>query len=191
MQVTLSWDDTVVPEGQLPTQVPLERKNPGKQEVHFFWFTVDATLKLGIWQAVHLAPQAERKKHQLGLWMKFEHCNLPSHSRLLLSAIRPDPWQTPFALADTHAPLKVKRPVAQTMQSLEVPPVHVWHDEEHGEQVDPVLKLPTGHVWPVVVIDWGGLHLVGSFASWENPDLQAVQSPVPSAHWVQPNWQTK
>ena len=51
----------VVPEGQLPTQVPLERKDPGKQAVHFFWLTVDATLKLGIWQAVHLAPHAGRK----------------------------------------------------------------------------------------------------------------------------------
>ena len=35
-QVTLSWDETVVPEGQLPTHVPLERNDPGKQEVHFF-----------------------------------------------------------------------------------------------------------------------------------------------------------
>ena len=59
----------------------------------------------------------------------------------------------PFESADTHAPLEVKRPVAQIMQSLGVPPVHVWHDEEHGEQVVPVLKLPTGHVWPVEVID--------------------------------------
>ena len=67
MQVTLSWDETVVPEGQLVTQVPLERKDPGKQEVHFFWLAVDATLKLGIWHAVHLAPQAERKKHQLSI----------------------------------------------------------------------------------------------------------------------------
>ena len=61
MQVELFWAETVVPEGQLPTQVPLERKNPGKQAVHCFWLTMEATLKLGIWHAVHLAPQAERK----------------------------------------------------------------------------------------------------------------------------------
>lgn len=61
MQVKLSWDEMAVPEGQLPTQVPLERKNPGKQAVHCFWLTVDATLKLSILHAVHLAPQAERK----------------------------------------------------------------------------------------------------------------------------------
>ena len=52
----------------------------------------------------------------------------------------------PSALADTHAPLKVKRPAAQTMQSFDVAPVHVWHEEEHGEQVVPALKLPTGQV---------------------------------------------
>ena len=51
----------------------------------------------------------------------------------------------PSELADTHAPLKVKRPAAQTMQSFDVPAVHVWHDEEHGEQMEPALKLPTGH----------------------------------------------
>ena len=36
MQVELFWDETVVPEGQLSTQVPLERKDPGKQAVHCF-----------------------------------------------------------------------------------------------------------------------------------------------------------
>lgn len=61
MQVTLSLDETVVPEGQLPTQVPLKRKDPGRQAVHCFWSTVDVILKLGILQAVHLAPQAARK----------------------------------------------------------------------------------------------------------------------------------
>jgi hypothetical protein len=49
-----------VPEGQLPTHCPCDRKNPGKQPVHLSWEIVEATEKLGISQDVHLAPQAKR-----------------------------------------------------------------------------------------------------------------------------------
>lgn len=48
MQVRLSWEETVVPEGQLLTQVPLLKKNPGKHPVHCFWEAIDAPLKPGI-----------------------------------------------------------------------------------------------------------------------------------------------
>ena len=71
--------------------------------------------------------------------MKLKY-DIPSHSRLALSAIKPDPSQTPSELADTHVPLKLKKPVAQPIQSFGVPPVHVWHCEEHGKQEIPSLK---------------------------------------------------
>jgi hypothetical protein len=46
-----------VPDGQLATQVPLERTKPGRHPVHCNWLTVDATLKLGILQEVHFEGQ--------------------------------------------------------------------------------------------------------------------------------------
>jgi hypothetical protein len=55
--VTLSLGDRNVLEGQLSMQVPLERTKPGRQPVHWSWSTVDATLKLGMPQAVHLDGQ--------------------------------------------------------------------------------------------------------------------------------------
>lgn len=68
------------------------------------------------------------------------------------------------------------------MQSLEVPAVHVLQVGEHGVQVVPLLKLPSGQTVPVDVTDGTASHLVLSFASWVYPVLQAIQAPVPSAH---------
>lgn len=59
IQVKLSWDERVVPEGQLETQVPLLRKNPGTHAVHCFRSTTEAPLKPGIWHSVHVEPQAK------------------------------------------------------------------------------------------------------------------------------------
>lgn len=57
VHVRLSCCDTKVPDGQLSTHFPSDKKNPGKQPVHCTWSMVEATLKLGILHEVHLAPQ--------------------------------------------------------------------------------------------------------------------------------------
>jgi hypothetical protein len=49
------------PDGQVERHVPLERTKPGIQPVHWAWSTVEAVEKLGIWQLVHLGPQAKEK----------------------------------------------------------------------------------------------------------------------------------
>ena len=116
--------------------------------------------------------------------------DLLSHSRLLLSAIKFVPWQTPFASAETQAPSRVNNPGAQTMQSFAVGPVHVWQVAEHRAHAAPLAKLPLGQTTPLLVVWAAGLHLVASLASFENPDWQTWHAPVPSAHVVQPIWQT-
>jgi hypothetical protein len=113
-----------------------------------------------------------------------------SQRRLRLSAIRLLPSQTPSEFTPTHEPPDVNVPEAQTMQSLEVPPVHVWHDDEQGEQELPLLNEPSGQAVPLEVTERGGLHFVRSLPSWVKPDLHARQTPVPSAHRSHPNWQT-
>lgn len=171
VQVRLSWGETNVPDGQLSTHLPFDSTKPGRQPVHCAKLTVEAPLKFGILQEVHLESQA-------------------SHSFLLLSAMRLEPSQMPSEFAATHAPLNKNRPEAQIIQSLEVPPVQVSQDGEHGVHAVPLLKLPSGHTVPVEVVDWGGMHLVRSLGFCVNPDLQAVHTPVPSAHCEQPSWQT-
>lgn len=56
--------------------------------------------------------------------------------------------------------------------------------------VVPSAKLPSGHTVLVVVTLCTALHFVLSFASWVNPVLQVVHTPVPSVHCVQPSAQT-
>lgn len=58
VQVKLS-EPTNVPDGQLSTHFPSDKKDPARHDVHFNWSTVDAIEKFGISQAVHFAPQAE------------------------------------------------------------------------------------------------------------------------------------
>ena len=53
----------------------------------------------------------------------------------------------------------------------------------------PSLKLPSGQTVPVEVVAWVAMHFVRSFAFWVNPDLQEMQLPLPSAHFVHPSWQ--
>lgn len=106
----------------------------------------------------------------------------------MLSAIMSVPEQIPLESALTQAPLRLYSPEAQTIQSLEVPAVHVSQEEAHGVHVDPLLKLPSGQTVPLEVADCGGLHFVRSLVFWENPDLQVVQTPVPSSQAVHPNW---
>jgi hypothetical protein len=60
VQVKLSLGETKVPEGQLSAHFPCDRKDPGKQAVHWSCETVEAALKLGISHDVHLAPQAKK-----------------------------------------------------------------------------------------------------------------------------------
>lgn len=72
-------------------------------------------------------------------------------------------------------------------QSAGFGPVHVWQADEQGVHDEPLLKLPSGHTVPEDVTDGGGLHLVWSLASWENPGLQMVQTPVDEAHCVHPS----
>ena len=60
MQVKLSVGETKVPEGQIPTHCPCDRKDPGKHPVHWRWEAREPTLKLGISHDVHLAPQAKK-----------------------------------------------------------------------------------------------------------------------------------
>lgn len=57
VHVTLSVEEMKFPVGQLSTHWPPERTKPGRQPVHCSWLTVDATLKLGILQPVHLEGQ--------------------------------------------------------------------------------------------------------------------------------------
>lgn len=170
VQVKLSCGDTNVPDGQLATHFPAERKKPGTQPVHCSWFTVEMELKLGILHEVHFEPQL-------------------SHSSLLLSAIKDDPEHTPLASVETQAPLSRYVPWAHSMQSLEVPALQVLHDAEHGVQLAPLANAPDGHNVPDEVVLFGASHLVRSFASRVKPVLQAVQTPVPSVHAVHPIWQ--
>lgn len=131
--------------------------------MHCSWLTVDATLKFGILQDVHFAGQL-------------------SHSCLLLSAIKVEPWQTPLPSAETQLPLNMYFPAPQMMQSFEVAPVHVLQSGEHGVHDVPLLKLPSGQTVPVEVVDCTARHLVRSLAFWVKPVLQDMQSPELSAH---------
>ena len=101
-----------------------------------------------------------------------------------------EPSHTPLASAETHAPLSKYVPSAHSMQSLDVPAVHVLHDAEHGAQFVPSENAPGGQSVPDGVTLCGGLHLVRSLASCVNPALHAVHTPVPSVHVVHPISQT-
>jgi hypothetical protein len=57
VHVKLSFGERKFPDGQLPTQEPFDNTNPGRHVAHCNWLMVDATLKLGIPQEVHLAGQ--------------------------------------------------------------------------------------------------------------------------------------
>jgi hypothetical protein len=84
------------------------------------------------------------------------------------------PWHTPSVSAETQAPLLEKVPEAQRMQSFDVPPVQVLQAEEHTAHAAPLGKLPSGHIWFVVVVAGNGSHFVLSTLSCEKPDLHAV-----------------
>ena len=107
------------------------------------------------------------------------------------------PEHTPLASVPTHCPLSVYCPAPHTIQSLDVGPVHVLHVGEHKVQLPPLLKLPSGHglLEPMAAgaadVADAATHLVWSLASWVKPDLQDVQSPVPSEHCVHPSSQTR
>ncbi len=80
VHVTLSFE-MKEPEGQLETQAPLERNEPGRQPVHCNWLTVEAVVKFGILQDVHLAPQAEvddQYRDSQYTRGKVTHCRTPS-----------------------------------------------------------------------------------------------------------------
>lgn len=188
-QVRLSWGETNVPEGQLSTHFPFDKKKPGKHPVHWAKSTVDAPLKFGILQEVHLASQANEIV-SVGQEEEKESYT-QSHSFLLLSAMSLEPSQTPSEFAATQAPLNENRPDPQMMQSFDVPPVHVSQDESQGVHDVPPLKLPSGHIVPVDVMDRGGLHFVRSLGFCVNPALHVMQAPVPSAHCVHPSWHTR
>lgn len=160
-----------MPSGQLSTHFPCESTKPGKHPVHCNWFTVEATLKFGIAQVVHLVGQL-------------------SHSCLLLSAIRLEPWHTPLPSALTQLPFSVNWPAPQMMQSPDVAPLQVLQSGEHGSQAVPLLKLPSGQRVPEEVEDWTARHCVPSLAFRVKSCLQETQSPVPSEHCVQPSWHT-
>lgn len=51
------------------------------------------------------------------------------------------------------------------IQSFEVGPEHVLQEGEQGLQVEPLLKLPSGHGVPVDVTAFGAIHFVLSLAS--------------------------
>lgn len=116
--------------------------------------------------------------------------NILSHSCLLLSATKAEPSQTPLPSVPTQLPLREYFPAPQIMQSLELGPEQVLHRGEQGWQDVPSLKLPSGQTVPVEVVAWAAKHCVRSFASCVKPVLQVIQSPLPSAHWVQPKPQT-
>ena len=90
---------------------------------------------------------------------------VPSHSCLLLSAIRLEPVQTPFPSALTQLPLNLYVPVAQTRQSFDVGPEHVEHDGEQRSQLVPSLKVATGQTVPFEVVAFGAKHCDLSLAS--------------------------
>lgn len=75
------------------------------------------------------------------------------------------------------------------MQSFDVGPAHVWHDDEQATQLVPSLKLPSGHATPAAV-DGKVVHLVASFWSCVKCVPHLRQLPVPSAQVVHPSWQT-
>ena len=99
-----------------------------------------------------------------------------------------EPWQTPFPSAETQLPFSEYWPAPQMMQLLELAPLQVVQRGEQGEQVVPLLKLPSGQTVPVEVVDCCAMHFVRSFAFTEKLVLHAMQSPVLSAHCVHPSW---
>ena len=64
----------------------------------------------------------------------------------------------PLLLAVTQDPFKENCPAPQIIQSFEEGPVQVWHKGEHGEQVVPLLKLPSGQTVPPDVVDGSASH---------------------------------
>lgn len=96
----------------------------------------------------------------------------------MLLAIRLLPSQTPFPSVVTHDPFNETLPEPQTIQLLEVPPLHVLHSVEQGVHVPLLLNDPSGHVVPSDEVCGVASHLVASEESWVNPDAQDIQSPV-------------
>lgn len=130
---------------------------------------VEATEKLDIPQDVHLAGQL-------------------SHTCLLLFPIMAVPEQTPLLSTVTHVPLSEYWLLAQMIQSLEVPPVHVSQLAEHVAHAVPLLKLPSGQTVPDDVVCSGASHFVRSVESCVNPDLHVIQIPLLSSQSVHPSW---
>lgn len=100
--------------------------------------------------------------------------NVLSHSCFVLSATRLVPEHTPTLLTETQLPLLENVPLAQMIQLFEVPPLHVWHADEHTEQEAPLAKLPSGQTWFDVVMDGAGSHFVLSIESCVKPDAHEV-----------------
>lgn len=110
----------------------------------------------------------------------------------MLSAIKPlVPWQTPSVLAATQLPLKLYCPAAQTTQSFDDGPVHVWQVEEHSVHTPFAEKLPSGQGLPFVADCGSGSHFVLSVGSRVKPLLHVVHCAVESAHSEQPSSHTK
>lgn len=146
-------------------------------------------LKPGIPHPVHFEGQPRINASGLGFVRRRERelKDALSHSCLLLSAIRLEPAQTPFASAVTQLELNLYELGAQRIQLFDDGPEHVVQEGEQGLQAAPLLKAPSGHGFPVDVTDFGAMHFVLSLAFWVKPDWQVMQVPVPSAHWVQPS----
>ena len=82
-------------------QEPFDSTNPGRHVAHCSWLIVDATLKLGIPQEVHLAGQPVCR---LDLTSDNNDRYLLSQECLLLFAIMLEPVQTPLLLVGTQLP---------------------------------------------------------------------------------------
>lgn len=123
VHVKLSVGERNVPVGQLDMHFPPESTKPDRQPVHCAWSIVEATVKFGIWQVVHLGPQAVKTINDCAL--EEERRYALSHSFLLLLAIKFEPEHIPLLSVDTQVPLKDNLPVAQTTHSLLVAPVQV------------------------------------------------------------------
>jgi hypothetical protein len=103
----------------------------------------------GIWQAVHLAPQATELALEKENQASKEKFHELSHCRLLLSAIRFELAQIPWAFVLTQRPFEKNVPSAHSTHWLAVGPVQVLHAEEQAAHEVPLRNEPSRQGVPV------------------------------------------
>src|SRR5688572_23464045 len=90
-----------------------------------------------------------------------------------------------------HFPLSMISLALQVKQSPSPPPLQLAQPSAHSTHCAPSLKVLSGQGFPSLRTGLTGSHLVRSLMLTVYPDLQTLQVPVVSEHWVHPSGQAE